>query len=170
MLDGLDVIEEIFRSMQRQLEADHERMADREQMLAEAFDRIRMAEEKICLLEERIRLDMARKFGHSSERWKADEKLQALLFDELEVALKQASDLLAGDASTALATMPIGRAGRSAGKASTALMAAGIRCPRALSGERQSLIFPRAKRFVTPVQRRSCESARTSASGSVLSR
>jgi transposase len=103
LLGGLDVIESIFRSMQRQLEADHDRMADREQKLAEAFDRIRLAEEKIFLLEEQIRLDMTRKFGRSSERWKADERLQALLFDELELAVKQAAELLAGDASATLA-------------------------------------------------------------------
>ena len=99
MLDGLDTMEAVFDSMQRQLESDHERMADREQKLAEAFTRIRLAEQKISLLEERIRLDMARRFGHSSERWKPDEQQMALLFDELELAVKQAADLLADGAS-----------------------------------------------------------------------
>lgn len=101
MLDGLDTMEAVFHSMQRQLEADHERVADREQKLAEAFSRIRLAEQKISLLEERIRLDMARRFGHSSERWKPDEQQMALLFDELELAVMQAADLLADDASAA---------------------------------------------------------------------
>ena len=99
MLDGLDTIESVIHSMQRQLDADHGRVADREQKLAEAFAKIREAEEKISLLEERLRLEMARMFGHGSERWKPDEKLQALLFDELELAVREAISLLSGDAS-----------------------------------------------------------------------
>ena len=85
--------------MQQQIESYHAREAEKEQKLAEAFARIRIAEEKLSLLEEQIRLDRRRRFGRSSERWTADEKLQALLFDELELAVKQAADLMA-DGST----------------------------------------------------------------------
>lgn len=105
MLDGLDAVESIIHSMQLQIESYHAREVDKERKLAEAFTRIRIAEQKVSLLEERLRLDAARKFGHSSERWTADEKLQALLFNELELAVKQAADLLADDSPDAASTV-----------------------------------------------------------------
>jgi transposase len=90
ILDGIDVVESILRSQQRQIEADHDRMADKDRALADLFARLRLSEEKNNVLETQIRLDAARKFGRSSERWKPDEKIQALLFNEIEMALKEA--------------------------------------------------------------------------------
>jgi transposase len=87
ILNGLDVIESLLRSQQQQIDFSHAREAEKEQKLSEAFTRIRIAEEKLSLLEEQIRLDNARRFGRSSERWTSDETIQAQLFNELEMAV-----------------------------------------------------------------------------------
>lgn len=80
LLDGLDHIEVIMRQHELERMADHTR-------IAEANARTRIAEEKLSIIEEQIRLDNARKFGRSSERWTSYETMQAQLFNELEVAV-----------------------------------------------------------------------------------
>ena len=93
-LDGLDLIESMLREQERQRIAYHSQLADRDQKITERDKKIeelhartRIAEEKLSLLQEQIRLDNARRFGHSSERWTPDETIQARLFNELEVAV-----------------------------------------------------------------------------------
>ena len=94
LLDGLDLIESMLHEQERQRIAYHAQLAERDQKITERDKKIeelhartRIAEEKLSLLEEQIRLDNARMFGHSSERWTADETIQAQLFNELEVAI-----------------------------------------------------------------------------------
>jgi transposase len=94
LLDGLDLIESLLREQERQRTVYHSQLAERDQKIAEQVQkmaeldtRTRIAEEKLSLLEEQIRLDNARKFGRSSERWTPDETMQAQLFNELEVAV-----------------------------------------------------------------------------------
>jgi transposase len=94
LLDGLDLIESMLHEQERQRIAYHAQLAERDQKITERDKKIeelhartRIAEEKLSLLEEQIRLDNARMFGHSSERWTADETIQAQLFNELEVAV-----------------------------------------------------------------------------------
>ena len=86
LLDGLDLIESILDEQERQKIAYHLQLAEQAQRMTELNSRTRIAEEKLSLLEEQIRLDNARKFGRSSERWTPDETMQARLFNELEVA------------------------------------------------------------------------------------
>jgi transposase len=93
LLDGLDIIESMLRGLERQRTDYHSQLAERDQQIAEQVRkmaelgaRTRIAEEKLSLLEEQIRLDHARMFGRSSERWTPDETTQAQLFNELEVA------------------------------------------------------------------------------------
>ena len=94
LFDGLDLIESILREQERQRIAYHSQLAERDQKILERDKKIeelhartRIAEEKLSLLEEQIRLDNARRFGRSSERWTPDETIQALLFNELEMAV-----------------------------------------------------------------------------------
>jgi transposase len=47
--------------------------------------------QKIALLEEKIRLENAQRFGRKSERWLESQQLQASLFNEIEIILAQAS-------------------------------------------------------------------------------
>jgi transposase len=105
ILEGLDGIESVLRSFQKQAEADHERMADMGRAFADVLERLRLSEQKTCLLEDQLRLNMARMFGRSSERWKPDERLQALLFNEIEAALKE-SGALGPDASPGTTRTP----------------------------------------------------------------
>jgi len=93
LLDGLDLIESMLHEQERQRIAYHAQLAERDQKITERDKKIeelhartRIAEEKLSLIEEQIRLDNARRFGRSSERWTPDETMQAQLFDELEVA------------------------------------------------------------------------------------
>ncbi len=94
LLDGLDLIESMLHEQERQRIAYHSQLAERDQKITERDKKIeelhartRIAEEKLSLLEEQIRLDNARRFGRSSERWAPDETMQAQLFNELEVAV-----------------------------------------------------------------------------------
>ena len=87
LLDGLDLVEAMLHEQERQRTAYHSQLAERDQKIAELHDRTRIAEEKLSLLEEQIRLDNARRFGRSSERWTPDETIQAQLFNELEMAV-----------------------------------------------------------------------------------
>jgi transposase len=87
LLDGLDLVEAMLHEQERQRTAYHSQLAERDQKIAELHARTRIAEEKLSLLEEQIRLDNARRFGRSSERWTPDETIQAQLFNELEMAV-----------------------------------------------------------------------------------
>lgn len=99
MLDGIDAVESVVQSMQRQLECEHERLADKEREKAEFVVRLKASEEKNSLLEEKLRLAMARMFGRSSERWKPDETRQALLFNEIEMIRREEGAQAIGDAT-----------------------------------------------------------------------
>ncbi len=88
LLDGLDLIESMLHEQERQRIAYHSQLAERDQKITERDKKIeelhartRIAEEKLSLLEEQIRLDNARRFGRSSERWAPDETMQAQLFN-----------------------------------------------------------------------------------------
>jgi uncharacterized protein YhaN len=94
LLDGLDLVESMLREQERQRTAYHLQLAEREQKITEQNKKIedlhartRIAEEKLSLLEEQIRLENARRFGRSSERWTPDETIQAQLFNELEMTV-----------------------------------------------------------------------------------
>jgi len=101
LLAAIDGIESILRSYSRQAEADHA-------MMAELVAKLKLSEEKIGVLEEKIRLDAARLFGRSSEKWKPDDKIQSQLFNEIEVAVKEAAGPGANEAKTD-ATAPVVR-------------------------------------------------------------
>jgi transposase len=79
-------MESLLESFERQAEADHA-------MLAELAAKLRESEQKIMLLEERIRLSGARLFGRTSEKWRPDEKIQASLFNEIEMAVTASGDM-----------------------------------------------------------------------------
>jgi len=83
LLAAIDGMESILRSYSRQAEADHA-------MMAELAEKLKLSEEKIGVLEEKIRIDVARMFGRSSEKWKPDDKIQSQLFNEIELAVKEA--------------------------------------------------------------------------------
>ena len=98
-LAAIDGIEAILHSYSRQAEADHA-------MMAELVAKLKLAEEKIGVLEEKIRLDAARMFGRSTEKWKPDDKIQAQLFNEIEDAVKEATGPGASESKTE-ATTPV---------------------------------------------------------------
>ena len=164
LLDGLDLIESMLHEQERQRIAYHSQLAERDQKITERDKKIeelhartRIAEEKLSLLEEQIRLDNARRFGRSSERWAPDETMQAQLFNELEVAV--ACDAVAPSEE---AGMPEARRQRKNRTERTDGSAEeGSRFLRTFRGERLSSIFPTARRFAAHAVRRSFVSART---------
>lgn len=102
MLHTIDSVERAFQSLQLELQTYHERIAERDIDLADALERLALSERKNALLESQIRLDLARRFGKSREQWKPDEKLQAQLFNEIEVAVREEtkdSETVAADTS-----------------------------------------------------------------------
>jgi len=101
-LEGIDMVESMLRFFERQAEADHA-------LMAELSAKLTLSEEKIRLLEEKIRLTGARMFGHSSEKWKPDDKLQALLFNEIEMAVKDVISSIVADAMAATLAHPLQR-------------------------------------------------------------
>lgn len=89
MLATIDSVERLFQSLQQEVKTYHDDLAERDGKLAEALERLALSERKNALLEEQIRLEIARRFGKSREHWKPDEKLQARLFNEIEAAIRE---------------------------------------------------------------------------------
>jgi len=89
MLNTIDSVERVFQSLQLELRTYHERIAERDRDLANALERLALSERKSALLENQIRLELARRFGKSREKWRPDETLQAQLFNEIEAAVGQ---------------------------------------------------------------------------------
>lgn len=98
ILGTIDAVETLFDSFQRQIEAYHSVMADREQQIAEMLERLSVRDQEFALLEQEFRLQIAKRFGKSREKWNPDEKLQAQLFNEIEAAIREAAaEAKAGD-------------------------------------------------------------------------
>lgn len=69
--------------------ADHATLADEMAKREYTEHELRVSEGKRYVLEEELRLMKARLFGKTSEKWKPDEKTQAMLFNEIEMAMKE---------------------------------------------------------------------------------
>ncbi|OHD80501.1 MAG: hypothetical protein A3J97_07600 [Spirochaetes bacterium RIFOXYC1_FULL_54_7] len=91
MLGTIDSLELVLKSMQNQLEIDHQMIVQHDRQLAEAALENRLQKEKLTLLENELQLQISKRFGHSTERWTPDEKIQADLFDEIEKAIAEAN-------------------------------------------------------------------------------
>ncbi len=92
MLGTIDSLEQVLKSMQNQLEIDHQMIVQRDRQLAEAALENRLQKEKLTLLENELRLQISKRFGRSTERWTPDEKIQAGLFDEIAVVVRRSRD------------------------------------------------------------------------------
>ena len=91
ILGTIDAVESLFNSFQRQIETYHSVMADREQQIAEMLKKLSVRDQEFALLEQEFRLQLAKRFGKSSEKWNPDEKLQAQLFNEIEAAIRESA-------------------------------------------------------------------------------
>jgi hypothetical protein len=69
MLGTIDSLEQVLKSMQNQLEIDHQMIVQRDRQLAEAALENRLQKEKLTLLENELRLQISKRFGRSTERW-----------------------------------------------------------------------------------------------------
>jgi transposase len=90
VLDVVDAVERYLQRQDDQLTTYHRDLAQRERRIAEILAEKALIERKFALSEEHLRLELARRFGKSRERWTPDEKLQAELFNEIEVAIREA--------------------------------------------------------------------------------
>jgi transposase len=89
LLDSIDLIEQVTKSMQQQQNAYHNSNAELRRENLSIRQEIALIRDKLHLAEERIRLHIWELFGKKSEKWRPDEKQASLQFNELE-------DLLAG--------------------------------------------------------------------------
>ena len=111
LLTIADLLEQIYKAQHAELEMAHglvsqfqaeviSTQAEASQVRAEASQvraeasqvraELRIALQEKALLEERLRIELARRFGRSSEKWTADELLQAELFNEAEFIMATA--------------------------------------------------------------------------------
>lgn len=81
----IDRVESLFHAQDTDLTTLHAELADHQQKLAEA-------RAKLFYFEEQARIRAAQMFGRHSEKWRREEQLQAILFNELELALQEAPD------------------------------------------------------------------------------
>jgi transposase len=81
----IDRVESLLGAQHSDLETLHAKFADQQRELAEA-------RAKLFFFEEQARIRAAQLFGRHSEKWRREERLQAVLFNELELALGDAPD------------------------------------------------------------------------------
>jgi len=85
-LSLIDRVESLVHAQDATLTTMHAELAQQHRELAEALA-------KLFWFEEQARIRAAKLFGRHSEKWHRDEALQAILFNELELALQEtASD------------------------------------------------------------------------------
>jgi len=97
LLAGISQIEAFLHAREQDAITTHALLSDAQQCsdrksleLEKIKQEMALAVQKIALLEEKIRLDVAQRFGHKSERWLASQIVQASLFNEIEISLDQA--------------------------------------------------------------------------------
>ena len=87
LLSVADSLETLFRTQDDTLQATHTIAGTAHQEIERLSTQLRIAEQKLQLVEERLRLELARRFGRSSEKWTDIDHQQALLFTEIEQIL-----------------------------------------------------------------------------------
>ena len=95
----IDRVESLFHAQDTGLTTLHAELAKHQHELSEQkhefeLQRRELAEARAKLLffEEQARIRAAQMFGRHSEKWRREEQLQAILFNELELALQEAAD------------------------------------------------------------------------------
>jgi len=87
LLSVADTLEALFASQEQDLTTIHGMLSREQREKQEIQSEYRLLQLKYQALEEWKRIDLARRFGRSSERWTDDERNQAQLFNELEASL-----------------------------------------------------------------------------------
>ena len=101
LLTITDILEQIYKTQHAELEMAHARMSQAQAEVSQAQAEVSQAQAEVsqvkaelciarhekALVEERLRIELARRFGRSSEKWTTDELLQAELFNEAEYIL-----------------------------------------------------------------------------------
>jgi transposase len=88
----IDRVESLFQAQDTDLTTLHAELARNQQEFEQQRRELAEARAKLFFFEEQVRIRVAQMFGRHSEKWRREEQLQAILFNELELALQEAAD------------------------------------------------------------------------------
>jgi len=92
LLSISDSLEKIFSRQTDNLNQTHEMLSQAHAEITSVKSELELEKKKRYLVEERLRIELARRFGRSSERWTPLQKLQKELFNESEYISTQETD------------------------------------------------------------------------------
>lgn len=92
LLEVADNLEQLLSSQSSDLTKMHQMLSQEQQQRKQAEQKLQEKLVQMAFLEEQLRIELARKYGKSSERYKPTEVHTAYLFDEAEMILSRAPE------------------------------------------------------------------------------
>ncbi len=97
LLSIADSLEELIHNQTSELGQIHEQLSEAHAEITTVKSELELQLQKNYLIQERLRIELARRFGRSSEKWKPLQKVQAELFNESEYISANDGDEQADD-------------------------------------------------------------------------